>query len=97
MQKLAVAAAAATVVLATPVAAQTVLKAHSFSGPQAPDQALHLVPWAEKVNKAAGGRLKIEVYTNMQLGGKPADRLQPRRLHASLDQVRYHGLRAPDR
>ncbi|HEY3076440.1 MAG TPA: TRAP transporter substrate-binding protein [Burkholderiales bacterium] len=56
-----------------PAAAQIVLKVHSFSGPQAPDQARHLFPWAEKINKEAGGKMKVEVYTNMQLGGKPAD------------------------
>ena len=59
---------------AAPVRAQQIiLKVHSFSGPQAPDQARHLFPWAEKINKEAGGKLKVEVYTNMQLGGKPAD------------------------
>ena len=72
MHKLAAAAALAAV-FAAPVQAQTVLKVHSFSGPQAPDQALHLFPWAEKINKEAGGKMKVEVYTNMQLGGKPAD------------------------
>lgn len=65
--------AALTLAAAAPAAAQVVLKAHSFSGPQAPDQTHHLFPWAERINKAAGGKLKIEVYTNMQLGGKPAD------------------------
>jgi TRAP-type C4-dicarboxylate transport system substrate-binding protein len=58
---------------AIPAQAQTVLKVHSFSGPQAPDQARHLFPWAEKITKESGGKLKVEVYTNMQLGGKPAD------------------------
>jgi TRAP-type transport system periplasmic protein len=53
--------------------AQTVIKVHSFSSPQAPDQALHLFPWAERVAKSSGGKLKVEVYPSMQLGGKPAD------------------------
>lgn len=70
MKYLAVAALAA---LSFSAHAQIVLKVHSFSGPQAPDQARHLFPWAEKINKEAGGKLKVEVYTNMQLGGKPAD------------------------
>jgi TRAP-type transport system periplasmic protein len=56
-----------------PAYAQMTLKVHSFSGPQAPDQARHLFPWAEKITKDSGGKLKVEVYTNMQLGGKPAD------------------------
>jgi TRAP-type transport system periplasmic protein len=70
------------------VQAQTVIKVHSFSAPQAPDQALHLFPWAEKVNKAAGGKLKIEVYPGMQLGGKPAD--LPQQLEDGVVDVIFH-------
>jgi TRAP-type C4-dicarboxylate transport system substrate-binding protein len=72
MTRFAVAAVLAAA-FAVPAAAQTVIKVHSFSSPQAPDQALHMFPWAERVNKASGGKLKVEVYTSMQLGGKPAD------------------------
>lgn len=67
------AAAAFALLLSAPLHAQILIKVHSFSGPQAPDQARHLFPWAEKINKEAGGKMKVEVYTNMQLGGKPAD------------------------
>ena len=74
--------------LAAPAAAQTVIKAHSFSSPQAPDQALHLFPWAEKVNKASGGKLKVEVYTSMQLGGKPAD--LPQQLEDGVVDAIFH-------
>jgi TRAP-type transport system periplasmic protein len=70
---IAIAAALAALCAAPVQAQQIILKVHSFSGPQAPDQKLHLFPWAEKINKLAGGKMKIEVYTNMQLGGKPAD------------------------
>ena len=87
MRKLAVAATAAAM-LAAPAQAQTVLKVHSFSGPQAPDQALHLLPWAEKINKGSGGRLKAEVYTNMQLGGKPAD--LPQQLDDGVVDIIFH-------
>ncbi len=52
------------------------LRIHSFSAPQALDQTLHLNPWAEKVGKESGGRLKIEVYPGMQLGGKASDLVQ---------------------
>jgi TRAP-type C4-dicarboxylate transport system substrate-binding protein len=71
MKKLAVATALAA--FCATAQAQIVLKVHSFSGPQAPDQARHLFPWAEKLTKESGGKMKVEVYTNMQLGGKPAD------------------------
>jgi len=66
-------AVAALAALSFSAHAQILLKVHSFSGPQAPDQARHLFPWAEKINQEAGGKMKVEVYTNMQLGGKPAD------------------------
>jgi TRAP-type C4-dicarboxylate transport system substrate-binding protein len=71
MKKLAVATALAA--FYATAQAQIVIKVHSFSGPQAPDQARHLFPWAEKLTKESGGKMKVEVYTNMQLGGKPAD------------------------
>jgi TRAP-type C4-dicarboxylate transport system substrate-binding protein len=73
---------------AVPAAAQTVIKVHSFSSPQAPDQALHLFPWAERVSKASGGKLKIEVYPSMQLGGKPAD--LPQQLEDGVVDVIFH-------
>ena len=73
---------------AAPAMAQTVIKVHSFSSPQAPDQALHLFPWAERVNKASGGKLKVEVYTSMQLGGKPAD--LPQQLEDGVVDAIFH-------
>jgi TRAP-type transport system periplasmic protein len=73
MMKRLAAAALFAALFSTPLHAQILIKVHSFSGPQAPDQARHLFPWAEKINKEAGGKMKVEVYTNMQLGGKPAD------------------------
>lgn len=73
MKKYLIAAAFATVLAGTASAQTVVLKAHSFSGPQAPEQSKNLVPWAEKVAKLSGGRLKIEIYPSMQLGGKPSD------------------------
>ncbi|HZO00855.1 MAG TPA: TRAP transporter substrate-binding protein [Burkholderiales bacterium] len=86
MKRLAIAALASA--FAVPAGAQTVLKVHSFSSPQAPDQALHLFPWAEKVNKSAGGKLKVEVYPSMQLGGKPAD--LPQQLEDGVVDLIFH-------
>jgi TRAP-type C4-dicarboxylate transport system substrate-binding protein len=52
--------------------AQTVdLKLHHFLGPKSPAHAQMLVPWAERVAKASGGKVKIEVFPSMALGGKP--------------------------
>ena len=72
IRKLALAAALCTAGVVAH-AQTTTLRIHSFSAPQALDQTRHLNPWAEKVTKESGGKLKVEVYPNMQLGGKPAD------------------------
>src|SRR5690606_5954467 len=47
------------------------LKLHHFLGPQAPAHTKMLAPWAERVEKASGGKVKIELYPSMTLGGKP--------------------------
>jgi TRAP-type C4-dicarboxylate transport system substrate-binding protein len=52
-------------------AAQTALKLHHFLGPKAPAQTQMLEPWAQRVEKAAGGKVKIEIFPSMALGGKP--------------------------
>lgn len=70
--------AAAAIVLAgglsatAPVAAQDVtLRFQHFISPKGSVPARFMVPWAEKVMKESGGRIKIEIYPGMQLGGKP--------------------------
>ncbi len=47
------------------------LKLHHFLGPKAPAHTQMLAPWAERVEKASGGKVKIELYPSMTLGGKP--------------------------
>ncbi len=73
MKKFVVAAVLAVGFAAPAVAQPIVLKAHTYAGPQAPEMAKNLTPWAEKVAKLSNGKLKIEIYPNMQLGGKPGD------------------------
>ena len=66
--------AALTACLGTFASAQEVtLKMHQFLPPQANVPNLILVPWAERVTAASGGRIKIEHYPSMQLGGKPPE------------------------
>jgi TRAP-type C4-dicarboxylate transport system substrate-binding protein len=67
---LAVAAGAA---LAAPTLAQTTLKLHHFLPPKAPAHTQMLAPWAHDIEKAAGGKIKIELYPAMALGGKPPE------------------------
>ncbi len=67
---------AALLVAPAALAQQYTFRIHSFSAPQALDQTLHLNPWAEKVGKESGGRIKVEVYPGLQLGGKATDLVQ---------------------
>ncbi|MEK9684403.1 MAG: TRAP transporter substrate-binding protein [Rhodospirillaceae bacterium] len=54
------------------VQAQSVtLKLHVFVPPPANPFKTFLAPWAKKVEKDSGGKLKIQLYPSMQLGGKP--------------------------
>ncbi len=57
---------------ALPATAQDVtLKLHQMLPPQAQIPAHFLIPWIEKVETESGGRIKIDHYPAMQLGGKP--------------------------
>ena len=47
------------------------LKLHHFLGPKAPAQTQMLEPWAKSVEEGTGGRVKIEIYPAMSLGGAP--------------------------
>ncbi len=47
------------------------LKLHHLLPPVSHAHKNMLVPWADKVMKESGGRLKIEIYPSMQLGGAP--------------------------
>jgi len=63
---------AALAVLSTGAGAETItLKLHHFLGPKAPAHTKMLVPWAQRVEKSSGGKVKIDVYPSMSLGGKP--------------------------
>jgi TRAP-type C4-dicarboxylate transport system substrate-binding protein len=70
----AVGAAAIAVMGAGPAFAQEVtLKLHQFLPAQANVPKLILDPWADSVEEASGGRIKIDRYPSMQLGGKPPE------------------------
>ena len=66
-------------VLALLLAATTTAKAaenlvlHHFLGPKAPAHAKFMAPWAKRLEEASGGRLKVEIYPSMALGGKPPE------------------------
>ena len=49
------------------------LRVHTFNSPKAIANRLFLQPWAGEVEEKSGGRVDVEVYPAMQLGGKPSE------------------------
>ena len=67
-------AAVATAIFAVPATAQEIeLKLHHFLGPKAPAHSQMLEPWAQRIEEASGGRVDIEIYPSMSLGGTPPE------------------------
>lgn len=52
-------------------AADFEFKLHHFLSPKAPAHAKMLEPWAQSIMEASEGRIKIEIFPSMTLGGKP--------------------------
>ena len=68
------AGAAVAALMATSAMAQDVtLRMHQFLPPQANVPKLVLDVWADKIEADSEGRIKIERYPSMQLGGKPPE------------------------
>ena len=51
--------------------ATTTLRLHHFLPPVSNMHTKMLVPWAKKVEAASGGKLVIQIFPSMQLGGTP--------------------------
>jgi TRAP-type C4-dicarboxylate transport system substrate-binding protein len=51
-------------------AQEVTLRVHSFLPPVANPMKHYVTPWAQKVEKESGGRIKVQVFPSMQLGGK---------------------------
>jgi len=66
-------AAAALLFAASAAAPEVTLTVHHFLGPKAPAQAAFLEPWAERVEAASQGRIAIEIFPSMSLGGRPPE------------------------
>lgn len=62
--------ATATIMMASASAQEVTLTLHHFLGPKSPAQTRMLEPWAKSVEDASGGRIKVEIYPAMSLGGK---------------------------
>ena len=64
--------AAALATVAGSAMAQTVtLRLHQMLPPQATIPAKALVPWAQKIEAESGGKIKVQLFHAMQLGGAP--------------------------
>ena len=70
---------AGLVVAATASAQEYTFKLHHFLGPTTPTQTETIEPWARAVEEASGGRVAIEIYPSMSLGGKPSELVQQAR------------------
>ena len=78
--KAAAAAAALAVAGASAATAQEfTFKLHHLLGAKAPAQTKMLEPWARQVEENSGGRVKIEIYPAMSLGGRPPELVQQAR------------------
>ena len=53
------------------LAQEVTLRLHQFLPPQAGVPKNVLIPWAEKVEKDSDGRIKVDVFSAMALGGTP--------------------------
>ncbi|MBI3506021.1 MAG: TRAP transporter substrate-binding protein [Proteobacteria bacterium] len=51
--------------------APVTLRVHHFLPAQSNQHTLWLMPWGERVGRESNGRIKVEVYPSMQLGGRP--------------------------
>jgi len=54
-------------------AQEVTLKMHQFLPEQANVPKLILLPWAERIEEASGGRIEVQHFPSMQLGGKPPE------------------------
>ena len=52
-------------------AQEVTLRLHQFLPPQGTVPAKALTPWAKKIEEDSKGRIKVQLYSSMQLGGTP--------------------------
>jgi len=53
------------------MAQEFTLRFQHFISPKATAPQKFMVPWAKKIEEESGGRIKIDIFPGMQLGGKP--------------------------
>ncbi len=91
-------AVAALAVSSAAYAQEVTLRLHQFLPPPAPVPAQILKPWAAQVEEASGGRIKIEHFDAMSLGGRPPELMDQARdgvVDLSMTVVGYTPGRFP--
>ena len=78
--------AAPTVLRLARADAPTMLKLHHFMSSVSSGHDKFLVPWARKIEAESGGKLRIDLFPSMQIGGAPAGLFDQAR-DGSLEQV----------
>lgn len=79
-------------------AQEVTLRLHQFLPPQAPVPAMILRPWGEAVEQASGGRIQIQHFDAMSLGGRPPELIDQARdgvVDLSMTLVGYTPGRFP--
>jgi len=71
MKTLLVSGALALILSSQAAAQEVTLRFQHFVSPKSAVPARFMVPWAEKIMKESEGRIKIEIFPGMQLGGAP--------------------------
>ena len=64
---------------ASAMAQEHIFKLHHLLSAKAPAHVNMLVPWAKQVEENSGGKVKIEIFPAMSLGGKPPELIQQAR------------------
>ncbi|MDX1527150.1 MAG: TRAP transporter substrate-binding protein [Gammaproteobacteria bacterium] len=64
---------AAIMFTASAGAAEVTLTVHHFLSPKSPAHASFIAPWAQRIEEQSKGRIKVEIYPSMSLGGKPPE------------------------
>ena len=59
--------------IASASAQEHVFKLHHFLSETSPSHTDVIAPWAERVEAASGGKVAIEIYPSMTLGGRPPE------------------------
>lgn len=54
-------------------AAEVHLSIHHFLSPKSSTHSSFIVPWARRIEEQSNGRIKIEIFPSMTMGGKPSE------------------------